>query len=224
MHYTGYCSPEHTLYTSLGEPKGYWGNLAIKELIERQINGDPELVYEGVNKKVPWLSWGPYFWADGSNPRNTDGLTWFCEEYRDDDTGGGFHLEDAGKAKEAEMIKAFFETDRVASYWYLDAEKWNGCEDSVAKVSDYNVSNESGFSVYPNPTHTTITFELPLNATGILQYEIVNLAGQITSKGSINADLIWEETKDVSNLAEGIYVLRLNTEHQQWTNKFMVQH
>jgi hypothetical protein len=44
------------------EPQVFEEAFAVKSLIEDQINGDQDLAFEGVNRKVPWLAWGGYIW------------------------------------------------------------------------------------------------------------------------------------------------------------------
>ena len=54
--------------------------------MERQIKGDPELNFDP-NKgaaKAPWLSWGPYLWANGTTPRQ-DGFYYVEDDLREDD-------------------------------------------------------------------------------------------------------------------------------------------
>jgi len=64
------------------EPYAYETGFAVQWLIEAQVlqirTGviDPvagDLNYN--NGTAPWIAWGPYFWADGPNPRS-DGLVW----------------------------------------------------------------------------------------------------------------------------------------------------
>jgi hypothetical protein len=51
------------------EPQVYEEAFAVKWLIEDQLKGDPELAFEGPNRKAPWLSWGGYIWQLNP-PRN----------------------------------------------------------------------------------------------------------------------------------------------------------
>ena len=64
---------------------------AVTNPIEQQINGDPELNYDPSRGpvKVPWISWGPYLWADGETPRS-DGWLWRCSDFQDDGTHPSF--------------------------------------------------------------------------------------------------------------------------------------
>lgn len=109
--YGGYAS------TSLNpEPFAYQSGFAVKWMIEKQINGSPELNYDPSRGEVraPWLEWGPYLWADGLAPR-IDGLTWSCAEYNDD----GTHPATPARAKVAGMLMDFFKSDRAATPWFL---------------------------------------------------------------------------------------------------------
>jgi hypothetical protein len=68
------------------EPYSYETGFAVKWLIERQLQGDPELNYEPKQGavKAPWLSWGPYLWANGANQRK-DGFRFQPSDFREDD-------------------------------------------------------------------------------------------------------------------------------------------
>lgn len=98
------------------EPFAYESGFSVKWLIERQIQGAPELNWDPALGQVraPWLSWGPYLWADGGNPRS-DGLLW----ERDDLAGDGTHPSDKGRAKVAELLLSFLKTDETARRWFV---------------------------------------------------------------------------------------------------------
>ena len=53
------------------EPYSYETGFAVKWLIEKQLKGDAELNFDAGKGavKAPWLSWGPYLWAEGSTRR-----------------------------------------------------------------------------------------------------------------------------------------------------------
>ncbi|MDQ3021650.1 MAG: hypothetical protein M3R36_13935 [Bacteroidota bacterium] len=97
------------------EPYSYYSGWSVKWMIEDQINGDTSLIYKGANANSPWLSWGPYLWADGIIPR-IDGLTWNCPiDYAAD----GTHPSTAGRQKVAIRLEDFFKTDEAAKPWFL---------------------------------------------------------------------------------------------------------
>ena len=63
---------------------------------------------------APWVSWGPYLWADGTNPRS-DGLTW----ERDDFNADGETLSEKGAQKGGRLLFDFFLHEPTASSWFL---------------------------------------------------------------------------------------------------------
>jgi hypothetical protein len=98
------------------EPTAFETGFAVKWMIEKQIMGDTELNYNPSNGDVmaPYLSWGPYLWADGINTRS-DGLVWTQQDMAPDCT----HPSDQGSAKIANMLMEFFKTDDTSKSWFL---------------------------------------------------------------------------------------------------------
>ena len=108
--YAGYAS------TPLNpEPYAYEGAFAVRGLIQDQAKGDAGLAYDGDAAKVPLLLWGPYFWADGTTPRKSDGLVW----ERADLGGDGTHPSESGRRKVAEQLLEFFKQDAFAAKWFV---------------------------------------------------------------------------------------------------------
>jgi hypothetical protein len=108
------------------EPYAYESGFVMKWVIEKQLDGELP--------GTPWLSWGPYAWADGLNPRS-DGLTWECGDLREDD---GTHPSEAGMQKVASMLLDFFRTDSTAKQWYL-ASPGSPSDDTVAPAPPENL-------------------------------------------------------------------------------------
>ena len=105
------------------EPYAYESGLAVKWLIEAQIKQmegksidlDPRIIGDlNYDTAAPWIAWGPYLWAKGSDPRS-DGLTWTLEDFAED----GTHPSDLGKAKVGAMLLDFFKTSSQTSCWFL---------------------------------------------------------------------------------------------------------
>lgn len=98
------------------EPFSYEENFSVKWLIEQQIAGATNLIYDsGVGTVVaPALVWGPYLWIDGMNPRS-DGMIWEC----DDLIGDFIHPDDSGAEKVADQLIAFFKTDPLTKPWFV---------------------------------------------------------------------------------------------------------
>ncbi len=100
------------------EPYAHESNIVVRWLIQDQMNGNPELNFDPAKGSVraPLLLWGPYLWADGINPRKSDGLVWLRQDLVDRD---GTHPSDSGRRKVAEMLSHFFKEDPLAKAWYL---------------------------------------------------------------------------------------------------------
>ncbi|RPJ23233.1 MAG: hypothetical protein EHM35_17485 [Planctomycetaceae bacterium] len=99
------------------EPYAYESPFSVRWLIEAQMNNDPNLNWDATRGPVqaPLLLWGPYLWADGTTPRQGDGLVWT----RDDLAGDGTHPSPSGREKVARMLLDFFKTDADARHWFL---------------------------------------------------------------------------------------------------------
>jgi hypothetical protein len=99
------------------EPYAYESAFSVRWLIEAQIANDPNLNYDPARGEVkaPLLLWGPYLWADGVKPRQSDGLVWLREDLGPD----GTHPSPSGRQKVAEMLLTFFKTDPTAKQWFV---------------------------------------------------------------------------------------------------------
>ncbi|PYQ10459.1 MAG: hypothetical protein DMH00_11210, partial [Acidobacteria bacterium] len=100
------------------EPYAYQSGFAVKWLIEEQLSGSAALNFDPGKGPVmaPWLSWGPYLWADGLIPRS-DGLTWACDDFQPTD---GTHPSTSGRNKVAGLLLDFFKADPTTSRWFVD--------------------------------------------------------------------------------------------------------
>ena len=90
------------------EPIAYESAFAVKWLIEERINNS------SANRSIPWVSWGPYLWADGLTPRS-DGVVWERGDFEPD----GVHTSAQGALKEATMLFEFFQKDTAAKHWFF---------------------------------------------------------------------------------------------------------
>jgi len=97
------------------EPKAYLNGWVCKQLIENQINGDPDLAYKGPNAVAPLILWGPYFWTQGEKPR-ADGYA----ITRDLISNDGVHPTDKGIQRIAKDLIDFWRTDAVSQLWFLE--------------------------------------------------------------------------------------------------------
>jgi hypothetical protein len=98
------------------EPYAYESGFSVKWLIEEQINGDKELNYDPAKGaiKSPWLSWGPYLWANGTTKRS-DG---FYYDEADFSPSDGTHQSASGTAKVGKELLKFFQNDSTTKTWF----------------------------------------------------------------------------------------------------------
>jgi len=92
------------------EPAAYEAAFAVRWAIAEQIRGVPTLGLD----VAPWMSWGPYLWADGMVPRS-DGLTYACSDLEADFV----HPAAGANEKVADQLRAFLSTDPTAVPWFL---------------------------------------------------------------------------------------------------------
>lgn len=189
------------------EPYAYYSGWAIKRLIADQIAGDTSLAFTGSTPRAPYLAWGPYNWADGTNPR-LDGLVWNCPA---DFNPDGVHPSTVGRQKVAQELLNFFTTDSTSIPWFLTQPT------AINK-------NASSFvvDVFPNPVkdHLRIAINQEMkNAT----LDIYNLLGEVvhSEKTESSAALF---TKQIQlNVPTGIYFIKISTKEKQYIQRFIVQ-
>jgi hypothetical protein len=99
------------------EPYAYESGFSVKWLIGRQIDGDAALNYnpKSGEVKAPWLSWGPYLWAQGEKKR-ADGFSYQPGDFSDRD---GTHQSPAGQLKVGRELLKFFKTDSTTRPWFV---------------------------------------------------------------------------------------------------------
>lgn len=121
--YAGYAGYPVSQSTLNPEPYSYESGLAMKWLVEAQINQmsggpiDPVAGNLDYTSVAPWVAWGPYLWADGTTPRS-DGLTYLCTDLQSD----GTHPAMTGEQKVGEMLLKFMLTSRAATPWFRRCE------------------------------------------------------------------------------------------------------
>lgn len=117
----GYVASRIYTYNPVRSAGAYHQGWAVKKLIQNQINGASNLTY-GPGGVAPWLSWGPYLWADGlgadgvagGTPGRSDGLEWACTDLVSDRV----HPSATGQQKVANLILNQFSTDSTTTPWF----------------------------------------------------------------------------------------------------------
>lgn len=109
----------YTTFNQSPEPYAYEGGFAVKWLIQAQIGQmetgtiDPIAGDLNENAVAPWTAWGPYTWADGTNPRS-DGLTWLKRDFGPD----GTYPSAQGRTKVANLLMSFFLNSPFTRCWF----------------------------------------------------------------------------------------------------------
>jgi hypothetical protein len=115
--YGGYAiSSDGSILSTLNpEPYAYESGFAVKWLIENQVRGNPLLNFDSHHGTIeaPWLSWGPYLWANGTRKR-ADGLSYDRSDFGSD----GTHPSPSGRKKIAALLLQFFKTDSTTKSWF----------------------------------------------------------------------------------------------------------
>ncbi len=99
------------------EPYSYETGFAVKWLIEQQLTGAAELNYDPKQGavKAPWLSWGPYLWANGETKRK-DGFSFQPSDFQESDR---MHHSPQGQEKIGRQLLQFFKTDTTTRGWFV---------------------------------------------------------------------------------------------------------
>jgi hypothetical protein len=134
--YAGYASS-----TLNPEPYAYESGLAVKWLIEAQIN---QMNGSGIDSRAgdlnysngtsPWIAWGPYMWADGTNPRS-DGLTWVQSDFASD----GTHPSQQGQQKVGAMLLNFMMRSPYSQPWFTSPLPGDANLDARVNIQDFNL-------------------------------------------------------------------------------------
>lgn len=221
-HYGGFCDTLMEQYAAISEPSSYYNNFAVKWLIERQITGDPDLRYFGINTKVPFITWGNYFWTNGASPRITDGRNYPCEKFSVTD---GYHLTDSTNVEDANYMMNYFYTSEFSKYYVKYGIKWAECVpylDSIHRETDYVNISESGFTLYPNPANELINIYIQNETSLLSEVEIYNETGTRVhtekSTGTFNKNL----AIDIEDLPAGLYFIRIKL-NQAWLCKTFIK-
>lgn len=187
------------------EPYAYESGFAVRWLIEAQIAGADSLEFDPNEGPVeaPWLSWGPYLWADGLVPRS-DGLTWACAEFAND----GVHPDTAARRKVAQSLLAFMKSDPTAVPWFARA---------TLPVPDAPRIAPLHLTVGPNPFYDELAVSFTVPHAGAWRLEALEVTGRRvailgTGVAAGAHSVRWSAVdRDRNPLRAGVYWLRLVT-------------
>ncbi len=208
-HFGGFADPLNEQYIAISEPSSYWNNFSVKWLIERQINGDPQLKYFGAGIEAPFLTWGPYYWTDGNIPRTTDGRYYTCDAYS---TTDGYHLTDSTNALDANYLLEVLYSSVFSKTYVKNGVNWSDCvlyNDSIFRTQPEDfIMNNSGITLYPNPATENIYIYRPSVSGKLYAVEIYNNLGQLVQQETSDGISVNSIPIDVADLKSGVYLLR----------------
>jgi hypothetical protein len=99
------------------EPYAYEAGFATKNVIGDQYGNTGGICGGNGCSPItaPWVSWGPYYWANGLLA-SENGMVWTCQDLQKD----GTHPQSpSGDLKVASQILNFFKTDVTTTPWFL---------------------------------------------------------------------------------------------------------
>jgi hypothetical protein len=182
------------------EPYAYESGFAVRNVIERQLSGDPELNYDPNAGPVesPWLAWGPYLWADGLSPRS-DGLMWACSELQSD----GTHPSPTGQMKVADSLLTFFRWDATTAPWYRIPG---------TLAAGPGIARGISLAASPNPSRGDVAFTINVPAGERWRLTLHDAAGRVLMRDDGVADgaprtMRWDRRGAAA--APGVYWARL---------------
>jgi hypothetical protein len=118
-----------------------------------------------------------------------------------------------------------FDNCNTVCYWYTDdMEVWNGCPPGSPCNTSTGINNSGTvhtLSIFPNPANTAIKIQTDLDQGKTSEIKIYNMLGKEIFSKQINAS---DELIDTSDLPNGVYLIKSQTEDKIATQKFIVQH
>jgi hypothetical protein len=186
------------------EPYAYESGFAVKWLIESQIAGVDSLNFDPALGPVQasWLSWGPYLWADGMEPRS-DVLVWPCSYFASD----GTHPAAGARNLVADNLLAFFKRDETTAPWFTLSP--------TAVPVQAHLGRTVGITrVYPVPAAGSLTVEALVPWGAQASIRLYTASGRLIRAGRLERlpSGAHALSVDVSRLPSGIYYVQYRDE------------
>jgi hypothetical protein len=91
-------------------------------------------------------------------------------------------------------------------------------EGNTAVLSQDEIKSEEAFSVYPNPSTSHFTVDMPLSA-GQSEWRLSDICGKLIGKGSVRLG----ESFRVEAPQKGVYLLQIETQNGQFTTRKLIR-
>ena len=103
----------------------------------------------------------------------------------------------------------------AGNYYIDDVQVIESTGVAVKPISSEKISK---VSIYPNPTNSNFSVEIPENFVGG-EISIIDLTGKVVMKDRVTQSAV--KRVDVSNLNDGIYLIRMNNGSAQFTDRLV---
>ena len=90
-------------------------------------------------------------------------------------------------------------------------------------ISSINETELADVNVYPNPATDNVNVAISVPAEQKVTFQIVDMAGRVIQSESMRIDGEYTYSTNISNLATGIYMMRVQTENGKSIHKFIVE-
>ncbi len=94
--------------------------------------------------------------------------------------------------------------------------------DTITGVSEFH-SDDSGISIYPNPSTGSFSVQLPTDATGKARFELLDLLGREIFEQKINRQSTTQIISLPVDIANGVYVCRVVTDGKVYSEKLVLE-
>ncbi|MBK8268754.1 MAG: dockerin type I repeat-containing protein [Planctomycetes bacterium] len=163
------------------EPFAYEQGFGVKWAIDAQISGSNtygDLTWQGPGAVAPWLSLGPYIWANGNTPSGL-GMTWDITDFVADH----IHPSAGGVDKAATAFLDFFLTDTTTRPWF-GWQCQHGDMDGNGTVDGRDISGFTAAVVAPGNAATIAKCRADINNDGLLDEADVSAMASLLLGGA----------------------------------------
>jgi len=92
----------------------------------------------------------------------------------------------------------------------------------VEGINDYYFQS-AGINIFPNPARTEVNVQLDITETANIEFTVIDLVGQTMISKNLNFSAGMNSKKiDLSNLSNGIYLLKMKKGNSIYTNKLII--